>query len=159
MAKQDKGPIPHKRVLTWILVADGARARILAHEGPGKGLVDAMDHDFVGSKERMSDMVSDRPGRTQGSHDSSHHAFGPKTEWHRFEKNQFAKRMAEILEKAATQNLYDRLVLVAPPQALGDLRAALGQHAQKKITGELDKDLTHVSVHDLGSHLSDIVRL
>lgn len=103
MAKQDKGPIPHKRVLTWILVADGARARILAHEGPGKGLVDAMDHDFVGSKERMSDMVSDRPGRTQGSHNSSHHAFGPKTEWHRFEKHLFAKRMAEILEKAATQ--------------------------------------------------------
>jgi protein required for attachment to host cells len=159
MAKRDKGPVPYKRIMTWILVADGARARVLASEGPGKGLTDAFDRDFVGNKALMREMVSDKPGRTQGSADSSHHVMESKTEWHRFEKQQFAKRMAELLEKAAMADAFDRLVLVAPPQALGDLRAELGRHAQKKVTGELDKDLTHVALGDLPQHLTEIVRL
>lgn len=159
MAKRDTGPIPYKKSMTWILVADGARARVLASEGPGKALYDAFDRDFVGKKELMREMVSDKPGRTQGSADSSHHAFGPKKEWHRFEKQVFAKRMAELLEQTAMQNAYDRLILVAPPQALGDLRSALGAHAQKKVIGELDKDLTHMTDHQVAEHLKDIVQL
>jgi len=159
MSNPEKDLVPHKRTMTWILVADGARARVLASEGPGQGLHDAFDRDFVGEHELMREMVSDKPGRTQGSADSSHHAMGPKTEWHRFEKHQFAKRMAELLEKEAMANAYDHLVLVAPPQALGDLRAELGSHAQKKVTGELDKDLTHVPVNDLPQHLKELVAL
>jgi len=159
MANTDKDLVPRKRILTWILVADGARARILANEGPGKGLEDAFDRDFIGTNELMREMVSDKPGRGQESATSTRHGVEPKTEWHRFEKSQFARRMAEILEKAAKGNAYDRLVLVAPPQALGDLRAALGRHAKKKVTGELDKDLTHVGIHDLPQHLGELVRL
>ena len=80
-----------------------------------------------------------------------------KTDWHRFEKHQFAKRMAELLEDAAKRKAFDRLVLVAPPQALGDLRAELGRHAKEKVTGELDKDLTHVAIHDLPGHLAGLI--
>lgn len=159
MAERNKDLTPRKKITTWILVADGARARILANEGPGKGLSDAFQRDFVGTNELMREMVSDKPGRTQGSADASRHAFQPQTEWHRFDKQQFAKRMAEILEKAAVAKAYDRLVLVAPPQALGDLRAELGRHAKKKVTGEIDKDLTHVAVHDLPGHLGGVIRL
>ena len=159
MAKPDDDLIPRKRIMTWILVADGARARVLANEGPGKGLVDAFDQDFIGARDLMREMVSDQAGRQQESATTGRHAIEPKTDWHRFEKHQFAKRMAEILERAAVSELYDRLVLVAPPQALGDLRGELGRHAQKRVTGEMDKDLTHVAIHDLPQHLSAIVRL
>ncbi len=159
MPDPDKDPVPHTRMTTWILVADGARARVLANDGPGKGLHDAFDRDFIGEHGLMREMVSDKPGRDQESATTGRHAIEPKTEWHRFEKHQFARRMAELLESAAMQNAYDRLVLVAPPQALGDLRAELGSHAQKKVTGELDKDLTHVALHDLSQHLREFVQL
>jgi protein required for attachment to host cells len=159
MANLKKDLVPRKRIVTWILVADGARARVLANDGPGKGLADAFDRDFIGVNKLMREQVSDRPGHGQESANSARHAIEPKTEWHRFEKHQFAKRMAEILEKAAKQDAFDRLVLVAPPQALGDLRSELGPHAQKKLTGELDKDLTHVALHDLASHLAKLMRL
>jgi protein required for attachment to host cells len=169
MAKPEKDLIPRKRIMTWILVADGARARVLANEGPGKGLVDAFDRDFVGAHDLMRELVSDKPargqesatsaGRAQDNTSSARHAVEAKTEWHRFEKQQFARRMADILERAAVANLYDRLVLVAPPQALGDLRSELGSHAQKRVMGEMDKDLTHVAIHDLPPHLSDVIRL
>lgn len=159
MSNPEKDLVSHKRTTTWILVADGARARVLANDGPGQGLHDAFDRDFIGEHKLMREMVSDKPGRTQGSADSSHHAFESKTEWHRFEKQQFAKRMAELLEKEAMANAFDRLVLVAPPQALGDLRAELGSHAQKKVTGEIDKDLTHIPLQDLPQHLKEFVQI
>ena len=159
MADSNTDLTPRKKIMTWILVADGARARILANEGPGKGLADALDRDFIGTNEMMREMVSDKPGRGQESAMTARHAMEPPTEWHRFEKQQFAKRMAEILEKAAKAKAFDRLVLVAPPQALGDLRAQLGRHAKDKVTGELDKDLTHVSLPDLHQHLGKLVRL
>lgn len=159
MPSSEKDLVPRKRITTWILVADGARARVLANEGPGKGLHDAFDRDFIGEHNLMREMVSDKPARAQESATTASHAIEPKTEWHRFDKQQFARRMAELLEKGAVANAYDRLVLVAPPQALGDLRAELGRHAQKKVTGEIDKDLTHVALHDLPQHLTQFVRL
>ncbi len=151
--------MPHKKIVTWILVADGVRARVLANEGPGKGLTDAFARDFIGENALMREAVSDKPGRNQESATTDRHALEPRTNWHRFEKHQFARRMAELLETAAKQKAYDRLVLVAPPQALGDLRAELGRHAKDRITGELDKDLTHVSIPDLAAHLGDLVRV
>ena len=151
--------MPHKKIVTWILVADGVRARVLANEGPGKGLADAFDQDFIGENALTREAVSAKPGRTQESATTERHAMEPRTDWHRFEKHQFAKRMAEILEDAAKRKLYDRLVLIAPPQALGDLRAELGQHAKGRVTGELDKDLTHVAIHELPAHLGELVRL
>lgn len=151
--------MPRKKIVTWILVADGARARVLANEGPGKGLADAFNQDFIGANTLTRESVSDKPGRTQESATTARSALEPRTDWHRFEKHLFAKRMAEILEDAAMRKAFDRLILVAPPQALGDLRAELGRHAKDRITGELDKDLTHVAIHDLPGHLADFIRV
>lgn len=159
MADWKKDLVPGKKIVTWILVADGARARVLANEGPGKGLSDAFNQDFIGENLLTREAVSDKPGRTQESATTDRHAMEPPTDWHRFKKHQFAKRMAEILETAAMKKAYDRLVLVAPPQALGDLRAELGKHAKERVTGEIDKDLTHIPIHDLPAHLTDVVRL
>jgi len=42
---------------------------------------------------------------------------------------------------------------------LGDLRKALDGKLKGHITGELGKDLTHLTIHELGDHLEGIVRL
>ncbi|MGB8273930.1 MAG: host attachment protein [Alphaproteobacteria bacterium] len=160
MAKAKKDVTPRKKVVTWFLVADGARARILANDGPGKGLYDAADRDFIGAHERMRDLVSDKPGRTQESSPTGiRSAMEPTTDWHRMEKTQFAKYMADILEKAALAKAYDQLVLVAPPQCLGDLRGVMGRHAKDRVIAEFDKDLTHVPIHELAQHFGDKVRV
>ena len=62
----------------------------------------------------------------------------PRVDWHRFAKEQFARDVAAALEAAALKKLYEELVIVAPPQALGDLRQALGRHAKALVTGYSD---------------------
>lgn len=144
---------------TWVLVADGARARVLENTGSGAGLAAALDFDFAASHAPSRDFGADKPGRVVGGGVGSHHAFEPKVDWHTFEKHLFAKELAAALAGALDKKAFDDLVLVAPPKALGELRLALSDAVKSRITGEVGKDLTHVEIHDLGAHLGDVVRL
>ncbi len=144
---------------TWILIADGARARIVQCNGPGKGLTPALSHDFAASHAPSRDFGTDKPGRAQGGGSGSHHAVEPKVDPHTFEKHVFAEHLAEEVLKAKAEKAFDSLVLVAPPPALGELRKAFGAKLSDCLIAELAKDLTHVSIHDLDTHLCDLVRL
>lgn len=143
---------------TWILVADGARARIVEHDGPGSGLKPALSHEFAASHAPTRDFGADKPGRGMGRDGGSTHAKEPKVDWHTFEKHLFAAEMAKELEAAHNKREFDELVLVAPPETLGALRLGLGSHAKDFVTAEVGKDLTHLSLHQLGVHLEDVVR-
>lgn len=144
---------------TWVLVADGARARILQNDGPGAGLAPALDFDFAASHAPSRDFASDKPGKGQGSGGGAGHAKASKVDWHTYEKHLFAKDLAKALAGALQNAAFDDLVLVAPPAALGELRGALADAVKARVSGEVGKDLTHVSVHELPGHLADVVRL
>lgn len=148
-----------KKKTTWILVCDGARARILVNRGRKTGLREIENAEHEDARRPTRELGTDKPGRAYESTGASRHAMAPPTDWHRFEKAHFAKEMASIVNAAALEGRFDRLVLVAPPRVLGDLREALGPQARERVVGEIGKDLTNVSVHDLGSHLGDHVRL
>lgn len=75
----------------------------------------------------------------------------PRSDPHREAKRDFARHLAERLEAEAGN--YARLLLVAPPAFLGDLRAALGDAARAKLAGTLDKDLTKAALADIAGHL------
>ncbi|HTO84575.1 MAG TPA: host attachment protein [Methylomirabilota bacterium] len=150
---------PMKKRITWIVVADGARARVLMNEGVGKGLQPAINGDLAHALPRSRDLGTDRPGRVQQRGTSGRHAIAPHVDWHRFEKEKFGKEIARLLDDAAERNAFDRLVLIAPPRTLGDLRAALAPRTRGFIFAELDKDLTHATLQELPDHLADVVAL
>jgi len=147
--------MPTQESTTWFVVADGAKARILARRGDSGPLEPVSNSCFTESEARVPTrgVGAERPGRVHESADVARHAMAPRVDWHRFAKEQFARRVAEALETAAGRKLYDALVLVAPPRTLGDLRQALGGHAGALVIGEIAKDLTNLSDHDLPGHL------
>lgn len=155
MTERVKGPIM-KKAVTWVLVADGARARILSTTGWGAGLT-AVGDQIEGDRRPSRDQGTERPGRVHDRSGPGRHAMEPKVDWHEFEKQQFAKQMAGHLNRSAQRKAFDRLVLVAPPKALGDLRAALDKHTANLVLAELAKDLTRVSERDLARHLENIM--
>lgn len=141
---------------TWILVADGAHGRILFTEGWDRGLTIVSAHESVAATKLTRELGADRPGRVQESANTARHAMEPRVDWQRHEKHLFAKEMAKALNKGAHDNAYDRLVLVATPAILGELRAALDKTARKLVSAELDKDLTQVPLHDLPKRLQKV---
>ena len=138
-----------KKTVTWVVVADGARARLFTNDGPGKGLTPIPNGDIAGDRTATRDINADRPGRTFDRSGESRHAKEPQSDPHRNVKRDFAHRVAARLDDGHKRHAFDRLVLVAPPQALGDLRACLDNGVRAKVSAELNKDLTHLKDHEL----------
>ena len=142
----------------WIVVADAARARIYSHvHGREPALVPALDRDLIASRLRNQDVDTDRPGRTtqraqRSGHAASPHAVASETDSHRLAQIEFSRVVAHELETARLRGL-GRIVLVAPPRALGDLRKACTAGVRALVSDEIGKDLTRLPVHELVRHL------
>jgi len=143
-----------KPVHTWIVVADGSRARFLLHKGIGKGLSPAMDDDMANELLPSREIAGDDAGRNA---DPGGGRVEPTVDHHEFEKERFSNQVARVLNKARAENRFDRLVLVAPPKALGYLREELDKHTHAYVYGELHKDLTNARTDELAPHLGEVM--
>ncbi len=75
------------------------------------------------------------------------HSFPPHEEFGSFEKHEFAKKMADIINHNNDQ--FDELLLIAPPKVLGDLRMDLNKTSIEKIAGEIHKDHIHTPIAEI----------
>jgi protein required for attachment to host cells len=146
-----------KPIKTWVLIADGARARILENEGPGKGLVAIDRLVFQGDHGATHDIVDDREGRTHSSHGPGRSAIDARSDPHRELKRTFAQHLAHVMAQELDAGAYERLVIVASPVTLGDLRKALPPKVAAKVTGELAQDLTKTPNGDVARHLANVL--
>jgi len=143
-----------KAKVTWVLVADGARARILARNGAEGKLELLPEGSFVHEVHRVAELGTDRPGRGHESANAAHHAIESRVDWRREGKHIFARRLADFLEQKAVEKAFDRLILVAPPPFIGDLRDTIGREARVRLVGELTKDLTKLRPDEIGARLA-----
>ncbi len=140
---------------TWVLIGDGEKAIVLRNAGDEEYLNLVVERVLEHENPPTREQGSDRPGRhadapVPGSDQRS--AF-EEADWHRLEKTRFAGEIAKRLYKLAHQGRFDRLVVVAPPQTLGDLRRTFHDEVKRRIIGELDKSLTHHPVWEIERHL------
>jgi protein required for attachment to host cells len=136
-----------KQKKRWVLVADGARARIFIR-GDGT-LENALGQDFVAENLKESALGTSKPGRDFESSYSGRHAYEPRTNWHQYQKSLLAKELCDILKKASETNEFDELIIISPPKTLGDLRSHLNKQTTAKITAEIPKDVTKLSEFEL----------
>lgn len=137
-----------------IVVADSARARIFTVDSAHSPLneIETMAHPEGRMHEQ--DMVSDLPGKGSGKGGGGDHAYQEKVEPKKQEMIEFAKRISDYLEDARKANKLNKLLIVAAPAFLGELRNHLSTETSEKIAFELDKNLAHHDVEDIRDHLS-----
>lgn len=132
----------------WIVVGDGERALFLRNKGdaefPNLEMIRVIEND----NPPTSDQGTERPGRFSDG-PSEHKSAAEPTDWHLLEKHRFAKELSETLYKAAHKAKFDKLVIVAPPMILGDLRKNLHSEVKTRIIAEVDKELTRHPVHKI----------
>jgi protein required for attachment to host cells len=144
-----------KQPQTWILVADSARARAVAWTGRNNPLVAIEGVELSYQHQHSRDMMSERPGRVHESSGTTRHAIEPRSDPARQAERHFAWSVVQALEDRLAKHEFDRLVLVAGPTMLGDLRAELSPKLRATIHGELAKDLTHLANAELKQHLAE----
>ncbi len=148
---------------TWVLIADGARARLVEAERHGGKLRLIEKLELSAGHGPNRDLGNDRPARVFESRmhakGTMRHAVEPKTDQHRELKRDFAKEIAELLDVKLGQHQFDELVVVAAPVTLGDLRRALSDAVKLTIIAEVSKDLTKVPNDEVMRHIDGLVRL
>jgi protein required for attachment to host cells len=128
----------------WIVVADGVQAHIFRKAGKG---IERIAHA--------------KPGHSAASHQdnggTAFHGYDVRSEKSHHGEGAFIKNLAVWLDEAERAKSFDRLVLVADPRTLGDLRAGLGDQVQLRVVAEEAKDLVKLSDQEILHHLEGVV--
>lgn len=148
-----------KKIVTWIVIADGGHARIVANEGPGRGVHQVSGAEWEGDHRTTGDIMADRQGRSFESVGNRRHGLEPHTDPRQQVEDAFLHRLVDYLAENESKGRYDRLVLAAEPRALGTLRKALTPALQSRHHADLSKDLTKIRVDQLESHLESVLPL
>ena len=144
---------------TWFILADGAKARILQRRASEpRSFAVVVTRSSAEALLLSHELATDRPGRAYESATPSRHAVQWKTDPHEAAKIHFEQKIADLVNRAAEQGLFDALVLVAPPRVLGEVRKALSPQAKERLIIEEGKDLLGLPEHALVGRLTALLR-
>lgn len=141
-----------------IVVADSSRARIFTVDSKDSPLNEIETLAHPEGRLHDQDLVSDMPGKESGKGGGGDHTFQEKTDPKKQEMIVFAKRIADYLDDARKANKLNKLLIVAAPAFLGELRNHLSVKTSERIVYELDKNLAHHDEKDIRKHLSGFLK-
>jgi len=122
---------------TWVLIADGASARLFAQNADGAlQELDHWDAKKPAAPKKVSDYQVDPQRKAQ---------------------KLFTKRLATTINRRRGE--FENLIVVASPRTLGDLKEALEGEVRSRILSEIHRDWTGVSSQDLPGHLANTALL
>jgi protein required for attachment to host cells len=142
-----------RRKITWVAVADGGKALVLENDGtdeaPVLRVLAKSELENPPTREQGTDRAGRRPDPGAGQRSAME-----TTDWHQFEESRFIAEFAERLNRAAGRGRFERLVLVAPPKVLGELRPELSAATAAATVAEIGSDLTGHPVYRIEEHLA-----
>lgn len=143
--------VPHKAV---VVVADGRKMLFLRNEGdamaPNLQVEHAEEQQNPSDHEQKTDLAG-RTSQMRGGGGGVAVTSGTMGEpdYHQQEEDRFAADTAALLKKRALANDFEKLIIVAPPKTLGELRKHYHKEVSDRLTGELAKDLTGHPIPDI----------
>ncbi|GAB3103962.1 hypothetical protein GCM10027217_26850 [Pseudomaricurvus hydrocarbonicus] len=110
------------------------------------------------ARQSARDLESDAPSRMQNSFGAGQVYEGRTGAKEKLTK-EFAHDIAEWLDHARQQHTYTHIVLVAPPDMIGALRAAMNSECRKMVVEEVQKNLVEMEIVDMLTALPKSVKL
>ena len=164
-----------------VLVADGAKMLLFRNRGdatyPKLEVEEALQQEDAPDRDQKSDAAGrsmsswgggsqsgfgqtvgyagGQAGRGQGGQFNPARSSMQETDYHQQAEDRFAADAAELLKKRALASDYERLIVVAPPKTLGELRKHYHKEVQARLVGEIGKDLTNRPVPDIEKIISE----
>lgn len=130
-----------------VLVADGRK--MLLFRNRGDRLSPNLEAETVKVQENGydRDQSSDLSGRAPSIIGGQ--ATMGKTDYHEQEETRFAIEATDLLRRRALANEFEKLIIVAPPTALGEMRKHYHKEVQSRLVGEIPKDLANHPVPEI----------
>lgn len=137
----------------WVVVCDGEKALLLENIGDDKFPNLQTREVYEEQHPATRDQGSDAPGRAQPSVGTAQSAVS-QTDWHEQDERRFLDKLVGHLDAEITAGRIKKLIVVAPPRALGVVRQAYSHQLRGAVRAEIDKDLVKLPVHEIERHLA-----
>lgn len=139
--------VPHGAL---VLVVDGSRMQLLRNRGKDNAPKLEIIADKTQADPPTRALASDAPGRSFESAELVRHSYAT-TDYHQQREARFGKKALSVLQSDSDKDA--PVILIAPPHMLGALRKARDAHIERRTIAEIDKDLTHLGVHEIAAFL------
>ncbi len=137
--------VPHN---AFVVVADGEKMLLFRNQGddefPHLVVIEEDEQQSVANREQRRDA----PGRSFSSVGPGRSAY-KEADSRQLGEDRFAAETAAMLNRRALDNEFDTLIVVAPPRTLGELRKFYHDELQRRVRGELPKNLTNNPVNEI----------
>jgi protein required for attachment to host cells len=133
-----------------ILVANASEAHIYeAKNIRSKDLTEIKTLTHPESREKGLDLISDRPGHYQTNHSarSAYERKSPKET----QAEYFAIQLCDELNLDRMHNIYEKLIIIAPPKFYGRMQKHLNKHVIEFI--HIPKDYTKCKPKEIAEHI------
>ncbi|MEH3037193.1 MAG: host attachment family protein [Sphingomonas adhaesiva] len=134
--------VPHQSV---VMVVDGRKLLFLRNEGdadyPNLQVEHAEERNNPADREQKTDAAGQASSTQQGT-------MG-EVDFHQQEEDRFAADAADLLKRRALANDFEKLIIVAAPKTLGELRKHYHKEVEQRLAGEVSKDLTGHPIPDI----------
>ncbi len=143
--------IPHDSV---VLVADGRKTLFFRNQGDAAFPNLQVERKEIHENPAHHEQASDTAGQAMNVIGGHGGTMG-EVDFHQLEEDRFAADTAELLKSRALGGEFESLVVVAPPKTLGELRKHYHREVERRLVGEVPKDLVNVPVSEIERILQD----
>lgn len=137
--------VPHN---SFVVVTDGEKMLFLRNEGDAEFPHLVVEKESEQESRSNRELRRDMPGRSFSSVGPGRSAYD-ETDSRQLGEDLFAVETAAMLNRRALGNEFESLIVVAPPRTLGELRRHYHQELQKRLVGEVAKNLTNTPVNEI----------
>ena len=138
-----------------VLVMDGRKLLLFKNEGnpasPKLSLATHREQDSAATH----DQGSDKPGTTHQSVGSARSGY-EQTDFHQQDEDRFAADAADMLKREVLAGRIGALIVVAAPRTLGELRKHYHAAVEKRLLGEIAKDVAGRPSDEIAALIANI---
>ena len=142
--------VPHN---SFVLVADGRKMLFLRNEGDSEFLKLEVERKQEQDNPADRDQMTDGHGKAPGGGGVGGSTY-ERVDHHQLEEVRFAANAADMLKQRALRGDFESLIIVAPPKTLGELRKHYHKEVERRLSGEIAKDLTGHPVEEIEKIIS-----
>lgn len=138
---------------TWVVICDGRKWLIFENVGGMGAPKLRLNDQFEQTNPATREQGSDAPSRV---HESLGHARSAvaQTDWHDEAERKFLADLALHLDASVHAGKARKLIIAAPPRALGMIRKHYSKRVKSALRLEIDKDLVKSPVREIEEMLS-----
>lgn len=137
--------VPHN---SFVVVTDGEKMLFLRNHGDAEFPHLVVEKESEQESRSNRELRRDTPGRSFSSVGPGRSSYD-ETDSRQLGEDLFAAETAEMLNRRALGNEFESVIVVAPPRTLGELRKHYHQELQKRVVGEVAKNLTNTPVNEI----------